>query len=159
MIGPIASDALTIRRATRDDVPRVLALIAGGAMPRRPDDEDATLPCYAAAFAEIDANPNQMLVVAELEGRVVGTLQLVTIRHLHRHGGLCAEVEAVHVDTAVRDRGVGSALMRWCIDEAKRRGCYRLQLTSQTVREGAHRFYERLGFTASHRGFKLVLSR
>jgi GNAT superfamily N-acetyltransferase len=120
-------------------------------------DPASRLRLAEAAFHEIDASPRELLCVAELAGQVVGTLQLTFIRYLTFGGARVALVEAVHVDERERSHGIGAALMRFAIDEAKRRGCHRMQLTSNKQRTRAHRFYERLGFTASHEGFKLVL--
>ncbi len=97
-------------------------------------------------------------MVAELGGDVVGVFQLTMTQLVAHRGGRVAEVEAVFVDPAVRGRGVGGAMMRWAIDEARRRGCFRLQLTSNKKRTRAHAFYERLGFVATHEGMKLALS-
>ena len=88
-------------------------------------------------------------------GAVVATLQLTVIPGLARRGSLRGQIEAVRVHEDLRGRGLGEALMTWAIDEARRRGCTLVQLTSDKRREDARRFYERLGFTASHEGFKL----
>jgi GNAT superfamily N-acetyltransferase len=142
-----------IRRATRDDVPSIVAMYASGSLHgHEPLDADRT-----DAFAEIDADPRQMLCVAEIEGRVVGTFQLTLLRYLSYAGARAMLVEAVHVLESERNRGIGAEMMRFAIDEAKRRGCNRVQLTSNKKRKDAHRFYERLGFVASHEGFKLFL--
>ena len=95
--------------------------------------------------------------VAEVDGRLVGTFMLTFIRHLLRRGSLVAQVEAVRVDAPLRGHGHGAAMMRWVIDESRRRGCSRIQLTSNKSRKAAHRFYARLGFHASHEGMKLDL--
>lgn len=149
---------LSIRRARRDDVARILELIRSGAAPGTTSVDNDGRPLadgYFDAFAEIDANANQLLVVAEEDGVVVGTLLFTRIRQLHHHGGATAEVESVHVAAERRGLGIGSALMAFAIDEARRRGCFRMQLTSNRVRRDAHRFYERLGFSQSHAGFKM----
>ena len=98
-----------------------------------------------------------MLIVAEENDRVIGTLQLTFLRYLLYGGARVALVESVQVAASERSRGVGAAMMRFAIDEARRRGCHRVQLTSNEARKDAHRFYERLGFVASHEGFKLYL--
>jgi GNAT superfamily N-acetyltransferase len=119
--------------------------------------EDATDPApYRAALAEIAQGPGAVLV-AELDGQVVGVCQLIVFRHLQTRGGLCAEVESVHVHPDHRGRGIGGVLLRAAVQRARERGCYRVQLTSNNARPEAHRFYERLGFEPSHRGFKLML--
>ena len=90
-------------------------------------------------------------------GEVVGVCQLIVFRHLQARGGLCAEVESVHVHPDHRGAGIGAALLHEAMERARALGCYRVQLTSNTARPDAHRFYERLGFVPSHVGFKLLL--
>jgi GNAT superfamily N-acetyltransferase len=150
---------MPIRRATAADVPRIIGLLRGGSLDGGAHDDDSAplAPAYLEAFAEIDANANQILVVVEEAGVVVGTLLLTTIRQIHHRGGRTAEIESVHVAADRRGAGIGAALVRWAIDEARRRGCFRVQLTSNKARRDAHRFYARLGFVASHEGMKLVL--
>jgi GNAT superfamily N-acetyltransferase len=97
--------------------------------------------------------------VAERAGVVVGVCQLIVFRHLQAHGGLCAEVESMHVHPDHRNGGVGAALIGEAIARARAQGCYRLQLTSNAARPDAHRFYEWLGFVPSHVGFKMRLTR
>jgi GNAT superfamily N-acetyltransferase len=97
-------------------------------------------------------------VVAETDGRVVATLQLSFIPGLSRRGALRAQIEAVRVAPAERSQGLGQALFTWAIAEARRRGCTLVQLTTDKSRTDAHRFYERLGFVASHEGLKLSLT-
>ena len=148
-----------IRRATRDDVARIIALIRAGSLDGGVSDSEALPlePVYHDAFAEIDANPQQLLLVAEEDGAVVGTLLLTCIRQIHHHGGRTGEIESVHVAADRRGQGIGTQLVRFAVDEARRRGCFRLQLTSNNARLDAHRLYERLGFVASHVGMKLTL--
>ena len=95
--------------------------------------------------------------MAEVHGEVVGTCQLIVFRHLQAHGGRCAEIESVHVHPDHRGAGVGAALVGEAVARARALGCYRVQLTSNTARPDAHRFYERLGFSPSHVGFKMLL--
>lgn len=147
---------LTFRRATRDDVPAVIALLADdeiGAARETPDDREP----YDASFTAIDADPNQLLVVGQRDGRIIATMQLTFIPGLSRRGTWRAQIEGVRVSTATRGDGVGEQLMRWAVDRARERGCALVQLTSDARRTEAHRFYERLGFVASHTGFKLDL--
>ncbi len=148
-----------IRLATRDDVPAVLALLADDAQATHPERHGVPgdLAPYLEAFDAIASDPDQSLYVAELGGRVVGTFQLMVLRHLANRGGRVAQVESVHVHSSVRRRGIGEAMMRFAMDEARRRGCIRVQLTSNRRRTDAHRFYERLGFAQSHVGFKIPL--
>ncbi|MGI5126624.1 GNAT family N-acetyltransferase [Pseudonocardia sp. CA-107938] len=120
--------------------------------------EGAPLAAYEAAFEAIDADPRQLLAVLEAaDGVVVGTLQLTVIPGLSRGGALRAQIEAVRVHSAYRGRRLGSPFIRWAIDEARRRGCVLVQLTTDKSRVDAHRFYRRLGFVDSHVGMKLSL--
>lgn len=112
---------------------------------------------YERAFASIDADPAHLLVVVQDGDDVVGTLQLTFLPGLSRSGALRAQVEAVRVRADRRGAGLGEALLRWALAEAGRRGCGLVQLTSDESRADAHRFYERLGFVASHTGFKFAL--
>ncbi len=113
--------------------------------------------CYRRAFAAVDADPAQLLLAVTHGPDVVGTAQLTEIPGLSRGGTTRLQVEAVRVRADLRGQGVGAGLFTWAVDEARRRGCGLVQLTTDTRRPGAHRFYERLGFTASHVGFKLQL--
>jgi GNAT superfamily N-acetyltransferase len=146
-----------IRRATAEDVPAIVAMLADdelGAQRESPDDPEP----YLRAFAAIDASPHEVLAVAELDGEVVGTLQLTVLRGLSRRGASRAQIEAVRVAAPRRGQGLGEKLVRWAVDEARARGCAVVQFTSDKSRVDAHRFYLRLGFAQSHEGFKLTLS-
>ncbi|MEV6120245.1 GNAT family N-acetyltransferase [Streptomyces sp. NPDC052077] len=148
--------AFEIRPATRDDIPAVVALLADdplGAQRESPDD----LAPYLTAFERLSGDPNQRLPVVVRDGRVVGTLQLTIIPGLSRRGTTRSVIEAVRVHADERGSGLGTLLIRWAIAESRRQGCQLVQLTSDRTRADAHRFYERLGFTASHTGFKLGL--
>jgi GNAT superfamily N-acetyltransferase len=145
-----------VRRAVRADVPAIVALIAADQIGATRDGGE--LEPYERAFAAIDADPAHRLVaMTDAAGEVVGTLQLTFIPGLARRGALRAQIEAVRVDQRLRGRGLGQALFEWAIAEARRRGCALVQLTTDRRRADAHRFYGRLGFTASHEGFKLRL--
>jgi GNAT superfamily N-acetyltransferase len=148
----------TVRRAARADIVPIVDLTAADQIGPPRDDSGGDLAPYESAFAAIDADPAQLLVVTTDERRAVaGTLQLTFIPGLARGGGVRAQIEAVRVRADLRGRGLGGALMTWAVDEARRRGCRLVQLTSDNRREEAHRFYGRLGFVASHTGFKLRL--
>ncbi|NGO68605.1 GNAT family N-acetyltransferase [Streptomyces boncukensis] len=112
---------------------------------------------YRTAFARLDGDVNQHLVVAERDGRTVGTLHLTVIPGLSRRGAARALIEAVRVHADARGTGLGTHLIQWAIAEARRQDCVLVQLTSDATRVDAHRFYERLGFEASHLGFKMSL--
>ncbi|MFK0041877.1 GNAT family N-acetyltransferase [Paenarthrobacter sp. NPDC090517] len=146
----------TLRRARRSDLPRILALLADdqlGATRERADD----LVPYERAFDAIDADPAHLLVVGELDGDVVATFQLSYLPGLSRKGSWRAQIEAVRVSEVLRGQGVGALMIRWAIEQARERGCSLVQLTTDKSRVSAHRFYERLGFVASHEGMKLTL--
>lgn len=146
-----------IRRARRADVATIVALIAADQIGATRDGGD--LAPYELAFAAIDGDPAQLLVVVtDPSDAVVGTLQLTFIPGLARRGALRAQIEAVRVRADLRGAGIGHALFTWAIAEARDRGCALVQLTSDKRRAEAHRFYGRLGFTASHDGFKLHLT-
>jgi len=116
------------------------------------------LEAYLKASRAVDADPAHMLVVAENAAEVVATLQLSFLPGLARRGALRAQIEAVRVRDDFRRRQLGTAMMTWAIAEASRRGCALVQLTTDKSRHDAHRFYDRLGLTASHEGLKLRLA-
>lgn len=155
----VGESIVALRRATSADVPALVALIAADQLGAARDGvhDPADLAAYAAAFEAIDADPAHILVVAESAGEVVGTMQLSFLPGLARRGALRAQIEAVRVGESARGGGLGAAMMGWAIDEARRRGCALVQLTTDKSRTGAHRFYQRLGFVASHDGMKLAL--
>ncbi|GGX78740.1 GNAT family N-acetyltransferase [Streptomyces fructofermentans] len=147
---------LEIRPAVAADVPAVVAMLADdplGALRESPDD----LTPYLAALERLAADPNQHLVVAERDGRVVGTLQLTIIPGLSRKGATRSVIEGVRVHADERGSGLGTRFIEWAVERSRSEGCQLVQLTSDATRTDAHRFYERLGFTASHVGFKLQL--
>jgi GNAT superfamily N-acetyltransferase len=144
------------RRAVAADVPAIVAMLADdplGATRENPAD----LSAYLRAFDEIDGDSRQLLVVADRDGDVVGTLQLTFLPGLARQGATRAQIEAVRVRADLRGEGLGARLIEWGIAESRRRGCHLVQLTSDSSRTGAHRFYEKLGFVGSHVGYKLTL--
>lgn len=136
-----------------------MALLAEDQIASRREDAHGSdaMADHLAAFAAIDADPAHDLVVAVIEGAVVGTLQVSYLPGLSRRGALRAQVEAVRVAAAHRSCGLGAAMLTWAVGEARRRGCALVQLTTDDARADAHRFYERLGFAATHRGYKLFL--
>ncbi|MEU5554510.1 GNAT family N-acetyltransferase [Streptomyces globisporus] len=147
---------LDIRPATPDDLPAVVAMLADdplGAQRESPDD----LTPYQEALQRLADDPNQHVVVAVRQNRVVGTLQLTIIPGLSRRGSTRSIIEGVRIHGDERGSGLGTQLIQWAVDESRRQNCQLVQLTSDATREDAHRFYERLGFTASHVGFKLAL--
>ncbi|MEU3717816.1 GNAT family N-acetyltransferase [Streptomyces californicus] len=147
---------LEIRPVTTDDLASVVAMLADdplGAQRESPED----LTPYEEALQRLTDDPNQHVVVAVREGRVVGTLQLTIVPGLSRRGATRSIIEGVRIHGDERGSGLGTQLIQWAVDESRRQDCRLVQLTSDVTREDAHRFYERLGFTASHVGFKLAL--
>ncbi|WP_156727836.1 GNAT family N-acetyltransferase [Streptomyces apocyni] len=147
---------LEIRPATSADIPDLVAMLADdplGAQRESPDD----LTPYRIAFERLAQDPNQHLVVAVRASRVVGTLQLTIIPGLSRRGATRSLIEGVRVHGDERGSGLGTQLIQWAVDTSRHHDCQLVQLTSDATRTDAHRFYERLGFTASHLGFKLQL--
>ena len=148
-------DRLELRRVRTEDLAAVVGLILDDQISAT--RESPYLAPYEVAFRQIDEDPAQLLVAAVVDGEVVGTLQLTVIPGLARAGALRGQIEAVRVRADLRGRGIGEAMVRWAVEEARHRGCALVQLTTDKRRADAHRFYGRLGFTASHEGFKLQL--
>ena len=150
---------MALRRARAADVTAIVELIAADQIGATRDGvrTEADLAAYQRAFRAIDADPAHLLLVAESEGQIIGTMQLSFLPGLARRGALRALIEAVRVAESQRGRGLGTAMMKWAIGEARRRGCAVVQLTSDKARTDAHRFYQRLGFVPSHEGMKLRL--
>ena len=150
---------LTCRLATRADVPAILALLADDEVSRARDGSvsEAADAAHWAAFEAIDADPRNELIVADQDGEVVGTFQLTFTPSLSRGGGERMTIEAVRVRGDLRGRGLGRQMMRWALDRGRERGARLAQLTTDKKRADAHRFYESLGFVASHEGMKLSL--
>lgn len=144
---------MIFRPAVHADLPAVVALLADDVLGKARDFAvvDAA---YERAFADIDADPRNLLVVADDDGDVVASMQITYIPGLGRHGAERCQIEAVRVRSDRRGQGLGSALTTWAIEQARSRGCGLVQLTSDKSRTDAHRFYARLGFVASHEGMK-----
>ena len=155
----IRAGRVLLRRAVADDVPVIVELLAADQLGATRDGLAGAddLEPYLRAFSDIDADPAHLLVVAVDDGSVVGTMQLSFLPGLARRGAMRAQLEAVRVHADHRNGGLGAAMIGWAIEEARRRGCRLVQLTTDRARIDAHRFYERLGFVASHEGMKLAL--
>jgi len=150
---------LAIRRATSDDLPAIVRMLADDPLGRTRERYAEPLPeAYRLAFAEVEAQKGNEILVAEIEGRVVGCLQLTLIPGLTRLGMSRAQIEGVRVDEARRGERIGERLFLAAIERAREAGCGLVQLTTDASRPDAHRFYERLGFVASHVGMKLSLT-
>jgi GNAT superfamily N-acetyltransferase len=147
--------SVELRRARVEDLPALVALLADD--PLGAGREGADLRPYGRAFEEIDSDPRHLLVAGWAGGELVATLQLSFLPGLARTGAWRAQVEAVRVGAGARGAGLGAELIGWAVEEARRRGCALVQLTTDKSRGDAHRFYARMGFVASHEGFKLAL--
>jgi GNAT superfamily N-acetyltransferase len=149
---------LIFREATAADLPAIVAMLADDDYGK--DREDPSLPLdprYLAAFELISADPNQLQIVAELDARVAGTMQLSFLPGIAFRGGWRGQIEAVRVASDLRSQGIGQQMIEWAVERCRERGCHMAQLTSKATRLDAHRFYERLGWNKSHTGFKLQL--
>lgn len=154
----IQEQAWIIRQARREDVSAIVDLLANDPLGKtREIVQEPVAEEYLRAFEAISMDANQFLAVMEQEHEVIGTLQLTFIPGLSRRGSWRAEIEAVRIQERFRGRGLGEAFIRWGIGKAKERNCRLVQLTSDKSRLDAHRFYQKLGFVASHEGMKLAL--
>ena len=146
------------RRAEAADLRAIVRLLADDELGQQREDARLPLdPAYGAAFRAIRADPNQLLVVAVEGDEVVGTLQLSFIPGLARKGAWRGQIEAVRIAASRRSDGLGQRMFEWAIEGFRARGCRLVQLTTDKERPDAHRFYERLGFVATHLGYKLAL--
>lgn len=151
-------DMIDFRRARSSDLPAIIALLADDSLgAEREDLGPPLLPAYGAAFAAIESDPNQLLAVVTDNERVIGTLQITFIQGLSRKGGLRGQIEAVRIAADRRGAGLGRRAFDWAIAECRARGCCLVQLTTDRGRSEAHRFYDQLGFVASHLGYKKPL--
>ena len=149
----------TYRLATEADLSAIVQLLADDALGAQREAFQLPLPDgYQQAFRVIHTDPQQELTVVELDGEIVATFQLTFIQYLTYQGGIRAQIEAVRVKATHRGRGLGTAIFAYAIERAKQRGAHLLQLTTDKQRPGALRFYESLGFVASHEGMKLHLT-
>jgi GNAT superfamily N-acetyltransferase len=146
----------TFRRAVRDDAPAIARLLADDPLGSGREDPSDPAP-YLDAFDRIGADPRNLLAVAEIEGVVLGCLQMTFIPGLSNKGAEFALVQAVRVGASLRGQGVGQAFMQWAMDEARARGCAAMELFTHKTRTDAQRFYDRLGFVASHVGMRRLL--
>ena len=149
----------SIREATTDDLRTIIQLLADDQLGKTREllPEDVIPAGYLAAFETITRDPNNRLIVMEDEGRVVGCCQLTFIPGLSYRGSTRGQIEGVRVAASHRNKGLGRELIAYAINACRAKGCRFVQLTSNTARTDARRFYERLGFVASHVGMKLDL--
>jgi GNAT superfamily N-acetyltransferase len=154
----LATDPVAFRRAVPDDLAAIVALLADDPIGRDRESPGPQLDTrYRDAFAAIERDPNQLLAVAERDGRMIGVLQISFIPGLTRRGMWRGQIEGVRVAAEERGNRVGRAMLEWAIGECRKRGCGLVQLTSDKRRSGAHSFYEALGFRPTHEGYKLSL--
>lgn len=149
---------LSYRRAVESDLSKIIALLADDVLgSSREVQTPEVAHRYRLAFAEIQADPNQFLCVVENNGDLVGTLQLSFIPGLARGGAKRGQIEAVRIASERRGGELGKAMFEWAIEQCRERRCSIVQLTTDKTRVDAHRFYDRLGFEATHVGYKLLL--
>jgi GNAT superfamily N-acetyltransferase len=151
-----------LRHALRVDLPAIVGLLADDSLGSGRERTEDLAP-YERAFDAIDADPSHLLIVGELlparagEAEVVATFQLSFLPGISRQGAWRSQIEGVRVADSLRGQGIGNMMVQWAIEESRRRSCALMQLTTHQTRAAAHRFYERLGFEASHEGMKLAL--
>lgn len=149
---------ITIRLATESDLESIVAMLADDPLGSKRERYEQPLPnSYREAFDAISSDPNNELVVACTGDQVIGVQQITFTPYITHQGGWRATIEGVRASSSFRGQGIGSQLIHWAIERAKERGCHLVQLTTDKTREDALRFYERLGFQATHEGLKLKL--
>ncbi len=154
----MSAEDIVIRRAKEEDLTHLIALFAEDEMGGHGDTSDPdAFEDYLRAFHVIDQSLNEVLYLAELDGEVVASFQLIFVRTLRGRGGLTGIIEAVHTRSDRRRQGIGTKLLEFAISEARRRGCRIVQITNRSDRNDTHRFYERAGFSGDYTGFRMHL--
>jgi len=154
----MTTSKIAFRLARQDDLPAIVRMLADDDLGSQREKYEDPLPeSYTVAFEQIERDSNHELIVAELNGEVIGTLHLIFLPSISFQGGLRTQVESVRVDKQYQGQGIGGDMMRWAIERAQGRGAHVVQLTTHKSRADAHRFYERLGFKGTHLGMKLSL--
>lgn len=149
---------ISFRMAAEKDLDRIVAMLADDVLGSKRERYEHPLPdSYFKAFEAISSDPNNELVVACVDNEVIGVQQITYTPYITHQGGWRATIEGVRTSAAVRGKGVGTQLIKWAIQRAEERGCHLVQLTTDKNRPHALRFYERLGFKATHEGLKLKL--
>lgn len=149
--------SMEFRQAVSKDMACIVSMLADDVLGAQ--REDASLPLdqgYLDAFAAIHNDPNNELIVVEEAGKVFGMMQLTFIPYLSYKGSWRCLIESVRIHADRRGAGLGELMINWAVDRAKQRDCHLVQLTSDKQRPDALRFYEKLGFVATHEGFKLI---
>ncbi|ETT86663.1 GNAT family N-acetyltransferase [Viridibacillus sp. FSL R5-0477] len=149
---------IKFRIATEQDLDRIVEMLADDALGSKRERYEQPLPVsYKKAFQAISTDPNNELIVACNGNEVIGVLQITFTPYITHQGGWRATIEGVRTSSSERGKGIGTELIRWAIERARERGCHLVQLTTDKQREDSLRFYERLGFKASHEGLKMKL--
>ena len=152
------TESLEFRLAVLQDLDQIVAMLADDVLGSKRERYEQPLPAsYLQAFQAIAEDPNNELVVACFGNEVVGVQQITFTPYITHQGGWRATIEGVRTVSSVRGKGVGTQLINWAIERAKERGCHLIQLTTDKQRPDAMRFYERLGFQATHEGLKMKL--
>jgi len=149
---------LNFRAAKESDLPALVSLLADDELGAKKEDASSLVnPLYISAFSSIESDPNNELMVVKNNGNLIGMLQLTFIPYLSHQGSWRCLIESVRIQSQFRGKGLGTEFIKWAIDRARQRNCKLMQLTSDKQRPRAIQFYEKLGFQASHEGFKLKL--
>ena len=149
---------LTYRHASESDIPVLIKMLSDDSLGKLREDASTPVnPCYLKAIRHIQNDPNNELTVVESDGAIVGMLQLTFIPYLTYQGSWRCLIEGVRIKESFRGKGLGTQVFQWAIERARERKCHIVQLTSDKQRTDAIRFYENLGFNASHEGFKLKI--
>lgn len=149
---------LTFRLATEDDLLDIVRMLSDDALgATREKVSESLSENYIKAFNIINADPNQELTIVEMDGEKIATFHLTFIQYLTHQGGLRAQIEAVRTNSKYRGQGIGKKVFEYAIERAKEKDCVMLQLTTDKQRPDAIRFYESIGFVATHEGMKLRL--
>jgi ribosomal protein S18 acetylase RimI-like enzyme len=150
--------ALTFRRAARVDLEAIVDMLVDDKIGATREDGSRPLNArYIAGFEAVERDPNQFLAVVEEDGKVIGSLQITFIPSVSRLGMWRGQIEGVRIATSRRGEGLGHQMLTWAIGVCRERGCELVQLTMDKTRTDSRRFYESLGFKASHDGFKMDL--
>lgn len=148
---------MNFRKAEITDISSIVEMIADDELGKKREDFQVPLPKrYVKAFEKINADENQELIIVENKNfEIIGTLQLSFIQYLTYQGGIRAQIEAVRIKREMRGQGIGKMMFQWAIHRAKERNAHLLQLTTDKKRPQAIKFYEDLGFKATHEGMKI----
>lgn len=147
---------MEIKVATIEHLEEIISLLANDKLGSQRENYKLPLPDhYVSAYHQINLDPNQFLMVGTIKGEVVATMQLSLIQYLTYQGGIRAQIEAVRVREDQRGKGLGEQLFNWAIEKARTKGAHLVQLTTDKKRPDALKFYESLGFVATHEGMKL----